>query len=542
MLKKGYLHTISRKAGLSGMACWLVVLILLYSNLEYGFWRIEGRIIAGDVVSYYQYLPAVFVHHDITMEFAHRNPEEYRDHFWAHPSENGKYVGRMTIGMSVLYSPFFLSAHALARPLGYEADGFSPPYKFALILSCLFYVFTGLWFLRKALLHYFSERSTAITILILGLATNLYFYSVIEPPMSHAYSFSLIACLIYAIMRWYGMPSGIRAAPVGFLAGLILLIRPVNLVFIPLVVLWRVGSWSALKERISFLFKKWVHLLIIAGIAFLVLVPQFLYWHLTTGQWIYYAYGQERFFFNNPHIFQGMFSYRNGWLVYTPVMIFSIIGWLMTWKQHRRLYFPMAMVWLVFICISFSWWCWWYAAGFGLRAMIDSYALLAFPLTAFTGWVLQKRRIIRIIYLVIIGAYLSLNVFQTHQYYTGAIHWGSMTRAAYWESFLRKKPSGDFKGLLKHPDYELAKKGISGFSHFEKPQGIPVERMDTTGRAAFIREAENVIRNDTAWYNLVLKKSAGKKMSVEEVIQEEALWVWKQKQEKRIRSEDIDDK
>ncbi len=540
MLKKGNIRAVVLTLGASRMACWLVVTALLYSGLEYGFWKMEGRLITGDVVSYYQYLPAVFIHHDITMEFAHRNPGEYRDHFWSHPTETGKYVGRMTLGMSVLYSPFFLSAHALAGPLGYEADGFSPPYKIALIVSCLFYVFLGLWFLRKALLNWFSDRATAITILILGLATNLYFYSVVEPPMSHAYSFSLIACLVYAIMRWYTEPALIRAVPLGLLAGLIILVRPVNIVFMPLVILWGVGSWPAFRERISFLLRKWTHLFLMLMVAFLILVPQFLYWHLTTGQWIYYGYGQERFFFSNPRIFQGLFSYRNGWLVYTPVMIFSIMGMFLTFKRYRRLYLPILGVWLVFLYVTFSWWCWWYAAGFGIRAMIDSYALLAFPMTAFTAWMLQKKSVIRLLYFTVIGTFISLNVFQTYQYYTGAIHWGSMSREAYWDSFLRKDPSGNFRGLLKHPDYELAKKGIHGFSPFEKPQEIPVDRMDTTGRAAFIREAENVIRNDSAWYNLVLKKSARKEMPVEDVIYEEALWIWNQKQEKRIRSGDID--
>lgn len=516
------------------MACWLVVIVLFYSNLEYRFWRIEGRIIAGDVVSYYQYLPALFVHHDITLEFAHRDAERYKDHFWSSPTETGKYVGRMTLGMSVMYSPFFLAAHGLAGPLGYERDGFSAPYKFALIISCLFYVFLGLWFLRKALLNWFSDRATALTILILGLATNLYFYAVIEPPMSHAYSFSLIACMIFLVIRWYAAPSVRRAMLIGLVAGLILLVRPVNLVFLPLIVLWEAGSWPALRERMHLLRKKWMHLLIMAGVAFMVILPQLLYWRVTTGHFIYYSYENERFFFNNPHLLRGIFSYRNGWLVYTPVMIFSIIGMFLTFKKYRRLYIPMMGVWLVFLYVTFSWWCWWYGGAFGLRTMIDSYALLAFPLTAFTVWILQKRMVFRFLYLILIGMFISLNVFQTYQYYTGAIHWGSMTREAYWDSFLRKDPSENFKSLLKHPDHELAKKGIDGYSQFEKRTNLPVILEDTTGMAAFLNHAVQTIRNDTAWFRLVREKAVRKNKPVEEVIHEEALWIWNQKKDTAV--------
>ncbi len=532
MLKKKDLQTFVHKLGLSRMACWLVILLLFYSNLEYRFWRIDGRIIAGDVVSYYQYLPAVFIHHDITMEFAHRDPGKYHEHFWSKPTENGRYVGRMTLGMSVLYSPFFLSAHVLAGPLGHEADGFSPPYKFALILSCLFYMFIGLWFLRKALLTYFSERTTAITVLILGLATNLYFYSVIEPPMSHAYSFSLVGCLVYLVIKWYSVPSVRRAILIGLVAGLILLVRPVNLVLLPLIILWGVGSGSAFKERILLLKKKWIHLFLILGVAFMVIIPQLIYWRLTTGHFIYYSYGEERFFFNHPHLLRGIFGYRNGWLVYTPVMIFSIIGIFITFKQYRKLYLPIILVWLIFLYLTFSWWCWWYGGSFGLRVMIDSYALLAFPLTAFTAWILSKKQVIRILYFSLIGAFISLNIFQSYQYYTGAIHWGSMTREAYWDSFLRKEPSDDFYSLLKHPDYALAKKGITGFSKYGKGQSPPPETGDTVGMAAFIKQAEQAIRNDTTWYKLVREKSISKKKPVEEILYEEALWIWNKKKEK----------
>ncbi len=534
MLKKENKQTVFRTLGSSRMACWLVVAVLFYSNLEYRFWRLEGRVIAGDVVSYYQYLPAVFVHHDITMEFAHRDADRYKDHFWSTPKETGKYVGRMTLGMSVMYAPFFLAAHGLAAPLGYETDGFSPPYKFALIVSCLFYVFLGLWFLRKVLLNWFSDRATALTILILGLATNLYFYAVIEPPMSHAYSFSLIACLIWLVTRWYAVPSVRKAILIGLVAGMILMVRPVNLVFLPLIYLWEAGSWSALRERIQMLRKKWLHLLIIAGVAFLVIIPQMLYWRLTTGHFIYYSYEDERFFFNNPHLIRGIFGYRNGWLVYTPVMIFSILGVFLTFKQHRRLYIPMLGVWLVFLYVTFSWWCWWYGGGFGLRTMIDSYALLAFPLTAFTVWVAQKRKMFRALYLILIGAFISLNVFQTYQYYTGAIHWDSMTREAYWDSFLRKDPSVTFKSLLKHPDHALAKKGITGFTKYGKGQSHSSGTSDTTGMAAFIKHAELTIRNDSAWYELVLTKSIKRNKPVEEILHEEALWIWNKKKEKAV--------
>ena len=352
--------------------------------------------------------------------------------------------------------------------------------------------------------------------------------------MSHAYSISLIACLIYLVIKWYATQKIRYPILIGLVAGMILLVRPLNLLFLPLILFWGVGSWLALRDRTRFLLNSWKQILFLFLAATVVLIPQFFYWHLTTGQFIYYSYGEERFFFHQPHILQGIFGYRKGWLVYTPVMIFAILGAFVTFKRYRSLFMPMVIIVLAYIYFIFSWWAWWYGGGFGLRAMIDSYALLAFPLTAFTAWILQKKPGIRIIYLIVIGTFLSLNVFQTYQYYTGAIHWDAMTRQAYWDSFLREKPSMDFKNLLEHPDYELAKKGITGFTKYGKGQNPFSGTSDTTGMAAFIKQAELTIRNDSAWYELVLTKSIKKNKPIEEILHEEALWIWHKKNEKAV--------
>lgn len=532
-LKHSFRGIISATRRWSVVAVWMVLLILFVANFQYKFWKDDKRIIRGDVVSYYQYLPALFVHHDLSMQFTREDPSFYKDHFWIHPTEKGGLVGRMTIGMSVVYAPFFLVAHALAEPLGYPPDGFSTPYKFALLISCLFYVFFGLWFLRKALLTYFSEKETAITLLVIGLATNLFFYTVIEPPKSHAYSFSLVALLILLVIRWYGTGSWRHAILIGVVAGMILLVRPSNLLLLLVVFLWGIGTWDDLRNRLRFFLKGWPKLMVMALIAVLVLSPQLIYWEITTGQLIFYSYDQERFFFDQPHIIKGMFGYRNGWLVYTPVMVFSLAGMIVGYRKYRRLIMPVAIVWLINVYLIFSWWCWWYASAFGLRAMIDSYALLAFPLTAFTAWTLRKHIMIRTVYLTLIAFFIFLNIFQTHQYYTGAIHWGSMTREAYWDSFLRKQPSERFKSLLKHPDYHLAKKGLVGFTETDMVNPQKVVSIDTTGMAEFIRQTERVIRNDTAWYRQMIEKAAIKGIPVDSAIYKDAKWLWGKKQEKK---------
>jgi hypothetical protein len=43
-------------------------------------------------------------------------------------------------------------------------------------------------------------------------------------------------------------------------------------------------------------------------------------------QFIYYSYAGESFDFLHPQIIRGLFGWKNGWLPYTPVMIFSLPG------------------------------------------------------------------------------------------------------------------------------------------------------------------------------------------------------------------------
>ncbi len=112
------------------------------------------------------------------------------------------------------------------------------------------------------------------------------------------------------------------------------------------------------------------------------------------------------------------------------------------------------------IYIIFSWWCWWYGGGFGQRAFIDSYALMAVPAAALlqdaftTGRKWLKGGIIAVWSLLFL-----LGIYNNIQYYYGAIHWDSMTKEAYFDSFGRVRPSARFNELLKAPDYEKARKG-----------------------------------------------------------------------------------
>ena len=286
------------------------------------------------------------------------------------------------MGMAFIYFPFFIGAHLSAHLLDYNTYGFSKPYKMALVFSTVFYLWLGLFFLRKTLVRYYSELVTSLTLIFITFGTNFFHYATIDAPMPHIYCFALFGIFIYLTIKWYDESSIKYSILLGLVGGMITLVRPTNAIIALFFIFYKITSFSDIKMRLQYFLKHYNYIFLIIVIAFLLWVPQFLYWKKVTGHFLFFSYGEERFFFDHPRIFKGLFSYRNGWLLYSPVMIFSLMGIPLLLHQIKSIFFPVLIFTLVNIYIVLSWWCWWYT-GFGNRAMIDSYAILSFPMAAF---------------------------------------------------------------------------------------------------------------------------------------------------------------
>lgn len=439
---------------------WIIISLVIFTHLNLRYWTNSNRIIAWDTISYYAYLPAIFIYHDATLKFSDNAPEEVKSKIWYQTDSKGNRIIKMSMGLSMLYAPFFFLAHLLAPLLGFDSNGYTTPYRFALIASCVFYLALALYFLRKTLSVFFSTSTVTLTTVAVVLGTNLFFYTTTEPTMSHAYNFSMFSAFIYLTLKWYEKPNLQKALLLGLLIGLISLARPSNILILLFFLLYDIKSISDLRERIL-LFRKHFFLLSLSAIGFIIVwLPQFIYWKAVSGQWLYYSYGDEGFFFSNPQIIKGLFGYRKGWLLYTPLMILALAGIPLLYKYCKSFFLPTIIFTVLNIYIILSWWCWWYGGGYGLRAFIDSYALLAIPLATFIqkmGSGKPYRKVISFTVIIIITAF---SIFQTQQYRYGSIHWDSMSARAYWGTFCRLKPPDNFQDLLEAPDYEKAKKGM----------------------------------------------------------------------------------
>ncbi len=452
MLKR--LKKITSTHVLIGLFVLLVLTVVKFSPWQNA--GQSGKLIAWDVTSYYAYLPATFIEEDLSLSFVEEDSAFYHHQqmYWPETAPNGGKVIKTTMGLSFLYSPFFFIAKAVDNDKS-KTQGFSKTFEFWLVISCLFYTLIGGVFLRLFLLRHFSDIVVSITLVALYLGTNLFYYITIEPLMPHAYNFALMAIFLSLTDKWYSSASVPTSILLGVVFGLITLIRPVNGIVFVFFILYQVNSWAEMKERIRLLISKPVLIMIIVLFSFLVVLPQLLYWHKVTGSFFFDSYPGERFFFTQPHLIDGLFSYRKGWLLYTPIMLFGIIGLFLNEKNRIGALFVLIPT----LYIMFSWWNWWYGGGFGCRPIIDFYPILAIGIATFVMKLGQVRW--RQISMGILGLLLvTFNLFQTLQKKSDAIHWDSMTKEAYWHNFLHRYPQPGLEEKLRTPDEAKAKKGL----------------------------------------------------------------------------------
>lgn len=413
--------------------------------------------IAWDVSGYYLYLPAIFIYHDLKeLKFLPAIFEKYKpsispDQAFAlgnTPQGRPHYVMKYSAGMAVLYLPFFLLAHLVALLGPWPADGFSWPYQVAIQWGGVLVSLWGLWLLLRLLMQYFSGVIAGITVLVVGLGTNFFNYATYDSGNVHGWLFALLAAVVWLTDRWYRSPSLKTAALLGLCIGLAALARPTEILYALVPLLWGMCQ----PQRTLRLWRQHLSSLA-AAVALTAAVGfvQLLYWKYVANEWLVYSYQNQGFSFLKPHFKDVFFSWRKGWLIYTPLMAFSLLGFPFLWKYNRKLFWPVLIFFFVNTWIVASWDIWWYGGAFGQRAMIQSYTLLALPMAALFSWAYRRKWVWRLV-LLVLALGLFLNQFQTWQAHNGPFETEAMTHAYYWRIFLKTKEDPYDRLLLDNTD------------------------------------------------------------------------------------------
>ena len=255
---------------------------------------------------------------------------------------------------------------------------------------------------------------------------------------------------------------------------------PFNGIIIIFFALYGISNLTELKQRVLFFLKRYLLLVVMLFLSLLVWIPQFIYLKKVTGGFFLYSYSGESFFFLNPKILEGLFSFRKGWLLYTPMMGFALIGLFSMKNDLKKIKFPIVLFFIINIYIIFSWWCWWYGGSFGQRSLIESYAILAIPFASFIKLLSEKKWYYNTLFYGTAAFFIWLNIFQTYQFEHkyGSLHHDGMSKELYVRQFGKLDKISDFDKYIDWPNYENAKKGRKKDDEFimnnpeAEPRGI----------------------------------------------------------------------
>ena len=443
---------------------WATTAVLLILSLFFIFKSKDwvnrlGRptVFSYDIDQYYSYLPAAFIKGDLSFAYEHG--------YWTQKTEKGTQVPKVTMGMALLYAPWFAIAHAQVsgdKPPA-EMTGYEAAFDRWIHRGTLVYALLAAFFTLQALFYFFKPWVAATAYLATFFGTNLFYYTVIQGENVHSYLFFLLSLMIWATIKAHQKPKIIWIALLGISYGWAALIRPTLLITALFPLLYQVHDRASLTAKVQFIKRLgWRWWVLIAGVA-LPILPQLFYWHWLTGHWLYYSYGsQEGFFWGDPKILEILASYRAGWLIYTPFAILMLLGTLQLGAQWKNLRLAVLPLLLLSMYVISCWWDWWYGGAFGHRAFVHYYGFWLFPLAALLQWIAQHR-ILKYLTFAFVGACMGLNLFQSKQFEHSIIHYDSMTREAYWYVFGKRYLTASgyekLEQLLESPDYQAAQKG-----------------------------------------------------------------------------------
>jgi hypothetical protein len=417
------------------------VLCLLGYVFVYATGRAD-RPIRSDGFSYYVYLPSWFLFHDTTLSALARDccggvyPAYTAIIRW--PTTR-RWVNAHPIGVAVMQAPLFSVGHALTKWTNLSPDGFTLYYQHAVGISGLLWTVGGMVVLGRILRRHFSDGVTAATLATVLLGTNLYHYATFDSSYSHPYSFFLFAAFLDLTEQWYARPRPGTSVLLGLVAGLIVLTRHTNALFLMFFPLYGVTNAAEFRARLALIARERWLVALATIVAATVVSPQLAIYYQATGRAFVSSYGDLGFNFGSPHLMQVLFSVQKGLFFWCPVLLTSGAGfvWLARSNTSARAFvLPSLLFLLVDTYIIASWWDWQFGGSFGHRGFVDTLPIFAIGMAGCFAWLSAHRHVQRLVFPLVVLA-IALNLFQMLQYWNHVLPFSDTTWEQYRGVFLR---------------------------------------------------------------------------------------------------------
>jgi len=425
-------------------ATLIIAFLMLFYTWQHG--RYNGNYVNSDGKGYYAYLTAIFIYQDLDYNFVDDYEMKYyapESYFHFKSDINGDVANITFAGIAVLLLPFFLAAHVGSLVLGLPTDGYAPLYQYGVGFAAIFYLLLALWGLKKLLEIYGVNKYHIILVqIILTFATPIYFYTTVDASFTHVYSFSMITLFFYFAKRYFMDAKSKHLYLTSLLFGLIVLIRPTNMMVLAALP-FIAGSWPVLRDRIIGLFQVYKSLFVSLVIFGAVVSIQPLLYYAQVGEFFIWTYTGVGFNFADPHITDVLISYKKGLFVYTPILAFSLLGFIHLLRKNIFEALCLFGYMFLFTYIISSWWSWWYGMSYGHRAFLDHYIVFGILF----GMALSDAKFKPARYMIYIATPVLIwfNMLQVYQYKNWILYW-DMNEEMYWRVFLKTDKS--YNGIL----------------------------------------------------------------------------------------------
>ncbi len=343
--------------------------------------------IRGDGNGYYAYVRSLVIDRDLHFEneYRHGDPAflmmafDAEGHVRPNLTMPYNYVrNQWAVGSSLLWTPFFLAAHGLVLilnglGLNIPADGYSLPYRWLCALGTALYAFIGLFLAYHVAKRLTSPLTAMVATMGIWFASSLPVYMYFLPFHVHALAAFSVSLFLWYWLRTQPMRTLKQWGLWGLLGGFMVGVYYLNAVLLLIPLLESVWSrqTGVLDSTTS---GRRVNVLIEGAVFFVALmvalVPNFVTKWIVHGSPRSSGY-EDRFFWDSPRLWQVAFASEHGMFLWTPVLLFSVVGLVLLWRRDRSLASILMVTFVTFYYTVASYQNWHGQSAFGSRFFVS---------------------------------------------------------------------------------------------------------------------------------------------------------------------------
>ena len=295
-------------------------------------------------------------------------------------ARNNTKVFRQTLGVNVSTLPPFAIAHLVARRYGMPTTGLRMVYLMSVFVWGVFLLICSM-FVLYSFLRKFYDSSVVITTLafIIGASYYVDLWQVFGQ-LTHIYLLFLHACLLMLCHDYFYEPSSKKGVLLGFILGMLVLIRPAEILLLLLPLFWMLGGrLSHLKTKLFHLIKNYKAYLWALGTFLLLIYLQLSYWWEMSDQAFVFNYQVIVVDFSWNKVINIFLGIDAGMILFSPILILMALGFLTLKGMARRNIFALTYSILALSYIAIALLFWWNNGDNSIEFLFQIYPFLALP-------------------------------------------------------------------------------------------------------------------------------------------------------------------